>query len=386
MHLHPQRHRTPPSERRRFRYRLDDRRQLPELSAGGLLPERRRRRGPCSEDLRLLPGARPMPRIRAEQRIEHGVWGGCSERGVPHPKRRRNSTLATTVTILLITTAVTPDEGATRSHGTCRSVFSGFSASSLSFFAGIVVSSGCPSVLLTGRPLTPAELCRGSSRPRQLRATEQDEYHDDDQDDLGRGRGKRTCGQASTAVAWRSSGGDLACSQRGGRRRRRRSRSDRPPQMPNFSPFEERGPEAVEAHDTASGRPPWPRVWTCLVLGRTDQDPPQAVRLVLQFAPRSVLPCTSSCLRCNYNGVIVPYHITCAQERIEESHCRVAPRVVANGRIPPDRVASGSVTRARHAEWREPHVNSVLRARPAPGMRRTSHREASLRAVPRVRP
>ena len=54
--------------------------QLPAVSPGGVLPERRRRRRPGPQDLRGLPRASECLEYALEERIEHGVWGGCSER------------------------------------------------------------------------------------------------------------------------------------------------------------------------------------------------------------------------------------------------------------------------------------------------------------------
>jgi WhiB family redox-sensing transcriptional regulator len=74
--------------------------QLPPLPPGDVLPQRRRRRRQGAARSATVPRSPALPRVRLEHRIDHGVWGGCSERERrrilmrPPPHRRRRLTPA----------------------------------------------------------------------------------------------------------------------------------------------------------------------------------------------------------------------------------------------------------------------------------------------------
>ena len=79
---------------------MDGRGQLPQPSAGGVLPERRRRRRPRPHDLRHLPRQQPCLEYALDNRIDHGVWGGTSERERRRIlKRRRLAVLSLTAVL-----------------------------------------------------------------------------------------------------------------------------------------------------------------------------------------------------------------------------------------------------------------------------------------------
>ena len=257
-----------------------------------VLPQRRRRRRQGAQDLRRLPGHGRCLEYALEHRIDHGVWGGCSERERRRILKRRRDRHAVELRRL--------------SSASCRQLAGGGGGGKLAAWRwprALVCAAGCAAGLSSFMPSARPSLNSFWALPRFLASFGSCEPPNTSNTmtrtmiDLAGSETShaRTLIRSLTARDRRPPNIPCqaptmlraACAR--WRRMRRRSRSLSPPQIPNFSPFWSANSRHSFAHDAAAahllrlagGRPPFGKE-------QVGVDA-EAVRIVLPVARRESL-------------------------------------------------------------------------------------------------